>query len=86
MGSIEIIHGDTAQDRVDMLCLGKKQELRRNVSFVSILRFISGYMVGTSQRTNGSQFADPLLLRQHRRSCLCLSSSFEQTVASVGLC
>ena len=44
-GAIEVIHGDTTQDRQDMLRLGKKQEFKRNFSFVSTLGFISIYMV-----------------------------------------
>lgn len=39
------IYGDTSQDKVDMLRLGKKQEFKRNFSFISTLGFISIYMV-----------------------------------------
>ena len=45
-GSIEVVHGDTAQDQIDMLRLGKKQEFKRNFSFISTLGF-----VGASLRT-----------------------------------
>ncbi|KAK5193573.1 polyamine transporter tpo5 [Exophiala xenobiotica] len=40
----EGIHGDTAYDIKDMLRLGKKQEFKRNFSFISTLGFISIYM------------------------------------------
>lgn len=43
------IYGDTTNDRIDMLRLGKKQEFKRNFSFVSTLGFISIYMVSRTQ-------------------------------------
>jgi len=38
------IYGDTSQDKIDMHRLGKKQEFKRNFSFISALGFISIYM------------------------------------------
>lgn len=38
------IYGDTTQDKVDMFRLGKKQEFKRNFSFISTMGFISIYM------------------------------------------
>lgn len=36
--------GDTATDQRDMLRMGKKQEFKRNFSFLSALAFVSVYM------------------------------------------
>src|SRR5271155_2218006 len=42
--AVQPISGDTQQDIRDMERLGKKQEFKRNFSFISTLGFISIYM------------------------------------------
>ncbi len=58
LGEVEVIDGDTRQDQLDMLRLGKKQMFRRNFSFISTLGFISIYMV--SDESTGPRMIDLL--------------------------
>lgn len=44
LGNVDAIYGDTSHDIKDMFRLGKKQEFKRNFSFISTLGFISIYM------------------------------------------